>query len=264
MLSGPTVNLRPDQQQTGINIEHFLYFIPLISPVPVFVHSKTDSTQRVHILSVNKKQNNKQIELFCTFEIRGVGFYHNALDQSLIIKRHAEEFRRGKNLENLLGHIIFSGEGSGFISAEGVLIDGKPQMEKVRIDFQGKNESPIKIGLFSVRLENGDFVNFNEMRVEISTLMFIRTEKKPKMRVMVNSVKAQAAPDNLWEDFKGAVKGKLANLIIPPVSIAPVGNNVILDLTQAIYSELPEFTFPLATNLTRQIQHPISQKHSGF
>ncbi len=189
--------------------------------------------------------------MHCTFEIRGAGFCHYTLDQSRIIKRHTEKIRQGKLLENLLGDILFSGEGSGAIAAEGVLIGGEPLMKTVRVDFLSKSGSPVKIGLFSLRLEDNKPTHFNQLRAEISSLIFSRTEKNPKMRIKVKSVKAQAAPDSLWENFKGAIKGKLANLVIPPVSIAPVGNSTILDLAQAIYSEMPEFTFPTATNLTQ-------------
>jgi len=92
--SGPTVNLRSEQQLDGSAIEHFMYFIPLISPVPVTVSSSTGSTQRVHMLSLERTQDQERIALRCAFEIKGAGFYHNNLDQTRIISRHADKIRR--------------------------------------------------------------------------------------------------------------------------------------------------------------------------
>jgi hypothetical protein len=147
--------------------------------------------QRVHILSVKRKQHQDKISLHCTFEIRGADFCHYSLDQSRIIKRHTEKIRQGKLLENLLGDILFSSEGSGAIAAEGVLIGGEPLMKTVRVDFLSKSGGPVKIGLFSLRLEDDKPAHFNQLRAEISSLIFSLTEKNPKMRIKVKSIIAQ-------------------------------------------------------------------------
>jgi hypothetical protein len=70
------------------------------------------------------------------------------------------------------------------------------------------------------------------------------------MEVTVASVKNKGAPNGLWQNVKGALKGLAVNLLIDPLTIERIGNAAMLDFGQALASGAATFTFPQATNLT--------------
>jgi hypothetical protein len=103
--------------------------------------------------------------------------------------------------------------------------------------------------MHGVRRQQGEPVRFDEIRLEISTLAFKRSAHRPHMEVRVASIKDQHAGNGLWTNFKGAIKGMVANQFIPPVRIEQIGNDAVINFAQALYDGKREFTFPVAKNL---------------
>ena len=66
------------------------------------------------------------------------------------------------------------------------------------------------------------------------------------MGVSVASIKSGNAGNGLLSNLAGRVKGTVANMFIPPISIKPEGNQAMLDFAQAIVDGKKEFTFPVA------------------
>jgi hypothetical protein len=123
-------------------------------------------------------------------------------------------------------------------------------VNEVRFIFNAHGEtSPVSIVLEDIAFADGKPVPTNEMVARVNSLSFTRKPGPPTMDVTVGSVKPKNARDNLWQNFKGSLKGSLANFFIPPLDIKSVGRQTMLEFGAALAARSPEFTFPLATNV---------------
>ena len=89
----------------------------------------------------------------------------------------------------------------------------------------------------------------NELVARVNTLTFRRMPGRPKMEITIASVKPKSAGDNLWQNFKGSLKGMAVNLLIPPLDIEARGHQAMLDFGFALATEAATFTFPHAPHL---------------
>jgi hypothetical protein len=69
------------------------------------------------------------------------------------------------------------------------------------------------------------------------------------MEVTLASVKRKDAPNSLWQNFVGGIKGAAANLLLPPLTVTADGHQAMLDFGLALAMQQPTFTFPFATRL---------------
>ena len=53
----------------------------------------------------------------------------------------------------------------------------------------------------------------------------------------------------VWQNFKGRVKGTVANWFIPTFTVPADGHQAMMDFGLALAMEKPTFTFPFATRL---------------
>ena len=69
------------------------------------------------------------------------------------------------------------------------------------------------------------------------------------MEVIIASLKPEGAADGDWQNFKGRVKGAVANWFIPTFTVPADGHQAMMDFGLAMAMEKPTFTFPFATRL---------------
>jgi len=250
--NGPTVELSYGKGEEKINsTPNFMYFVPLISPTLVDSQTSKDNGQLSTVISrkVNIRGNNFNIE--CEFQMWGKGTYQNTFDSRQMIKRNMGKLDGKKPLKHVLNYIKFDGQGYGIISAEGQIIDSKPVITKVVVDFSSrKDKSPVTIGLYSVNPVDGEYKyenNFGKIVARINTLTFVRTEETPMMALKVASIANNEASNGFW----GSLKGMIANFFIDPISINPKGNDTMLDFGLALYEGQKSYTFPIAENLKK-------------
>ena len=246
--AGPTIYLKDDSGQAPVNpISSLMYFVQLISPEPVEMSESVGNTQQSRIVSANRHIGSETFFVTCQFEITGVGIQQNIIDQTDAIGSHEEFLSKGKTLKRRLAYINIEGAGKGSIHVEGVMSDNKPQATQFRLRFNGQGHtSPVTIGLNDIRRIDGEPYAVNETVIRVNSLTFHRQEESPKMEVTVASINPKNASKGILRDLFGRVKGAVANMFIPPISIKPEGNQAMLDFAQAIVDERPTFTFPSA------------------
>lgn len=249
--TGPTLHLdygrgRPLENPTT----KFMYFVPLISPEPVFVVTNAGSTHFTRVTSSVCRISGGTFLATCEFEFGGRGFLRNVLDHTDLIRRHQKELRAGEWLRKQLGSIDVEGQGSGKIEIEGTVTNGFRSVNEVRLRFNNHgNPSPVSITLQDIGYLDGAVHFENESVVKVNTLIFRRTSTAPTMLLTVASVKPKDAGDTTWQNFVGHVKGIIANQVIPPVPVDPTGHQAMLDFGLALADENPTFTFPFAVRL---------------
>jgi hypothetical protein len=249
--TGPTLHLdygrgRPLENPTT----KFMYFVPLISPEPVFVVTNAGSTHFTRVTSSVCRISGGTFLATCEFEFGGRGFLRNVLDHTDLIRRHQKELRAGEWLRKQLGSIDVEGQGSGKIEIEGTVTNGFRSVNEVRLRFNNHgNPSPVSITLQDIGYLDGAVHFENESVVKVNTLIFRRTSTAPTMLLTVASVKPKDAGDTTWQNFVGHVKGIIANEVIPPVPVDPTGHQAMLDFGLALADENPTFTFPFAVRL---------------
>ena len=247
---GPTLLLGYDQDQFKENpISSFMYFVPLISPTPVYFYTSTDNTQRVGIVSYRKKVSSKSFVVQCDFAIRGGGFHLTTYDPKAIIAAHTKHVKEGQTIAHMLDYIKLQGGGFARTTVKGRLADGVPTVTEIRIHFESDTrKSPIIVGLYDVKPKQGKYKFENRSNILVArahTLIFQKSEKDPRMKVKLISVGRTDAPHGIF----GRLKGVLANIFMDPVPIEEFGNQTLLNFGLALFEEKPTFTFPLSQNI---------------
>ncbi len=246
--AGPTVYLIDDTGEPAVNpISSLMYFVQLISPEPVKMSKSAGNTQMSRILSIKRHENSGKFSVICQFEIFGAGTQQNIFDQTVTIRANEEFLVNGATLKHRLGYINIEGTGRGSLRVEGTLSDGRPLSSHFSFRFNGQGQrSPVAIGLNDIRWIDGAPHAVNKQVIRVNSLSFRRLAGPPKMEITVASIKSRDADNGLFSSLVGKVKGAVANLFIPPVSIKADGNDALMDFAQAIVEGQPQFTFPAA------------------
>lgn len=248
-VNGPTLKLSYGKGEEKINsTPNFMYFVPLISPTLVDVQTSNNNEQLSKLISRDVKTCGNSFYVTCEFQMWGKGTHVNNFDVAQMIKRNTEKMHGEKPIKNVLEYIKFDGEGYGIITAEGQIIDSKPVVTKVVVDFSSReNKSPVTIGLYSVNPVNNEYKyenNFGKIVARIDTLSFERTQT-PKLSIKLSSISDSETTNGFWS----SVKGMIANFFIEPITINPKGNDTMLDFGLALYHGQDSYTFPVAENL---------------
>jgi hypothetical protein len=234
----------------GIPVRDFMYFVPLISPEPVDCSVSAGSTQSVRLQSVERSQDGRSFTLRCRFALVGAGVLQNDYDHTAMVSRSAEFLRGGGRLTEILGYIRVEGEGICTLEASGESVAGVPVVQKATLAFAGSGgPSPVRIGLEYIAGAPEAWKAEPQAVAYVASLSFARTPPPTRMNVSLASLRDPQAGDTLTEQLKGALKGAIANLLIPPVDIEASGNQALLDFAAALFSGAPTFAFPLAPNL---------------
>ncbi len=248
---GPTVLLNYSRQTPKKNsIRSFLYFIPLVSPVPVGRRIGPENHQQVGIISYEKKVTSRSFHVTCEFEMSGEGFCRFTFDPVGMIAERATEAKKakGETLANVLDYINFEGEGYGVVRVKGTVADARETVTEVELEFDGKGRrSPATIGLYELKCKDGQYRyenKSNDIVARVNSLLFKKGES-PRMGITVASISRKADGDGLI----GQIKAAVANLFIKPVRIDPVGNEAMLKFGYALATQKPSFTFPKADNM---------------
>jgi len=249
--TGPTLQLDYGHgEPRGNPVSQFMYFVPLISPEPVFVFTNTGNTQCARVLSFHCRTNCAMFLATCEFEFTGEGAERNIFDHTHNIQKHKQELQAGGLLKHQLGSINVTGEGQGSVEIEGVLTNGQHVVDRVQFCFnRNGHASPVTINLQDIEGHNGAAQIKNEMVARVNALTFRRSTAEPKIEVSLASLKQKDAGDGLWQNFYGRLKGAALNLFLPPLAVEPVGQQCMLDFGLALATEQATFTFPPAATL---------------
>jgi hypothetical protein len=254
LLAGPTGPTLHFDYGSGRPLENplnkFMYFVPLISPDPISVSTNAGNTQSARVLSSSCRTNGSSFHATCEFEVVGEGLEQNVFDHADFIRQHDKELKAGKPLLKQLDAINVQGSGSGSVEIEGTLTNGRPTVTEVRLRFNGHDRtSPVIIRLHDIVYRQGAIHLENEIVARVNMLTFCHRSGTPKMEVTLASVKSGDAGDGLWQNFVGRVKGVVANLFIPPLTVPADGHQAMMNFGLALAMEDATFTFPFATRL---------------
>jgi len=231
-------------------LNKFMYFVPLISPDPIAVSASTANTQRARVVSSSCQTNGSSFHAACEFEVTGEGLQQNVFDHADFIRQHDKELKAGKSLLMQLDAINVQGSGSGSVEVDGTLTNGRPTANTVRLRFNNHDRiSPVIICLHDIVYRNGAIHLENEIVARVDMLTFSRKAGTPKMEVTLASIKPKDAGDGMWQNFVGRVKGVMANLFVPPLTVPADGHEAMMSFGVALAMSEPEFTFPFATRL---------------
>jgi len=249
--AGPTLHFDYGNGRPLENpLDKFMYFVPLISPGPIAVSSSAGNTQSARVVSSRCRTNGASFHATCEFEIVGEGLQQNFFDHADFIRQHDRELKAGKPLLRQLDVISVQGSGSGSVEVAGTLADGRPAVTEVRLRFNRRGRvSPVIICLHDLVYRNGVIHPENEVIARVNTLTFCRKSGVPKMEITLASVKPKTAGDGPWQNFVGRVRGVVANLFIPPLTVPDDGHQAMMDFGLALAMEKAAFTFPFATRL---------------
>jgi len=254
LLAGPTGPTLHFDYGNGRPLENplnkFMYFVPLISPDPISVSTNAGNTQSARVLSSSCQTNGAAFHATCEFEVVGEGLQQNVFDHTDFIRQHDKELKAGKPLLCQLDAINVQGSGSGSVEIEGTLTNGRPTVTEVRLRFNSHDRaSPVIIRLHDIVYRQGAIHLENEIIARVNMLTFCHKSGTPKMEISLASVKAGDAGDSLWQNFVGRVKGVVANLLIPPLTVPADGHQAMMNFGLALAMEDATFTFPFATRL---------------
>jgi hypothetical protein len=257
---GPTVFLFDKNGKYPDNtLADFMYFVPLVSPVPVSAVISPNNTQGGHILSYESGQQGNNFYVACEFRMEGKGFYLNEFDDDAMVEWNIKSAGNKKVLKNILDYIKFKGEGYGRIEARGTTSDSVMTVENVDVYFNARDaESPVTVGLYDVDITektNGHYKEYNNKVARITTLTFNRSEAVPRLELKISAVGKDEESLGTWEHVKGFV----GNFFIEPIEIDKLGNNTMLEFGLTLYEKEAKFTFPKAKNLT-ETQEARQQK----
>jgi hypothetical protein len=249
--TGPTLQFDYGHGQSLENpLGKFMYFVPLISPEQVSIFTNAGNTQCARVVSFHCRTNGPLFHAACEFDFGGDGLQQNIFDHAAVIHRREKELKAGKPLAHQLAAINVQGAGSGSIEVDGALTNGQRIVTEVRLRFNSRGHaSPVSISLQDIFLRNGEIQLENETVARVNTLTFRRQAGSPKMEVTLASVKRKDAPNSLWQNFVGGIKGAAANLLLPPLTVTADGHQAMLDFGLALAMQQPTFTFPFATRL---------------
>jgi len=261
--NGPTMIMSYSKKQFVKNpIASFMYFVPLIAPTLVDNISSVNNTQQVGIISYEKKVTSKSFYLACDFEILGSGFHMNTFDFAGMIAAHTEELKKGEPLTDMLDYIKFDGEGFGRLEIKGTMTGSTPTVTEVAMQFNAKgHKSPVTIGLYDIKPKDGQYKyenRSNRIVARVNSLVFKKTEKTPRMGIIVASI--SDAEES--EGFFSSIKGCIANLFITPPNVTKLGNTTMLEFGDALLQKNATFTFPRAKNLRENRRVAIYNKQN--
>jgi len=251
--NGPTLILNYSKETFKKNpILAFAYFIPLISPALVDREISINNEQQEGIISYERTFNFKLLSFYvaCEFELSGKGFHKNTFDSEGMIARNIGDVKKGEPLINILDYIKFEGDGVGFIEVRGTITGSTQTVTEVDVCFSARGQkSPVTIGLYSVKFQDGQYKyenRYNELIARVDTLIFRKSEENnPRMGIEIASIHKKTEEEGFWSK----VKGLIANFFIKPLEVDKLGNDTMLNFGYAILKEKPAFTFPKAKNI---------------
>jgi hypothetical protein len=255
--NGPTVmlsydNLKPVKMPTA----SFMYFIPLVSPTLVSTQISPNNRQQAMFISYEKTVVLDSFTVSCEFELQGSGFFRDIFDSNGVIATFGEEIKKNVPMNNLLDYIRLEGAGFGRIDVKGTVADSNVTVTQVAVHFNTRGQkSPVTIGLYSVKPENGQYKyenRYNEIVARVATLTFKKDDGEPRMDIEVVSVNKASRPNS----YIGRVKGFIVNFFIEPVKISKLGNDTMLNFGSALLNKQTSFTFPKAANIKSQTVAP--------
>ncbi len=248
--SGPV--LKPDytgQPENDMRIADFLYFVELISPVPVTISESPTNTLMVRVASIRQESGEDRFSINLAFDVSGQGFRNYDMDHSEILRRHSLRMANGEALEKQLDYIRYEGPGKGRLEVEGRIEGGVKTVTTVRLYFnEGPAASPVTIGIKDMRTVEGELKFENELVARVNSLEFSRDSALPRMGVRISSVKRRKAGNNLFQRLKGRVIGVVANMLLEPIKIRQIGKDTMLNFGTAVLNRDATFTFPAAGN----------------
>lgn len=248
--NGPTLHLDYGQGLLANPIGQFMYFVPLVSPEPVVAFTSTNNRQCARVISSTCRFSGGTFTAICEFEIAGKGYQRNVLDHTDLIRQHEKDLKAGDPLTRQLGSINVTGEGDGRVEIEGTVTNGVRSVNKFCIWFNGHGKpSPVTITLQDIAYHNGTVQIKDTLVARVNSLTFRRRAGTPKMEVVLASLKTAGAGDSVWQNAWGDFKGMVANEFIPPLAIAAIGNEAMLNFGMALANKDPTFTFPYTDNL---------------
>jgi len=251
-LTGPTLHFDYGTGQPLANpLGRFMYFVPLIAREQVCMLTNDGNTQCARVVSFHCRTNGQAFHTACEFDFIGTGLQRNVFDHTFILKHREKELKSGKALVHQLNSINVQGAGSGTVEIDGTFTNGRPVISEIRLRFNSHGHtSPVSVVLQDIAFRNGTYYYENETIARVNTLTFREKSGPPKMEVTLASVKRADAANTLWQNFVGNLKGAAANLLLPPLDIAPNGQQAMMDFGLALATARPTFTFPFAERLT--------------
>lgn len=253
--NGPTLQFDYGTGQAHSNsVIKFMYFVPLVSPEWISLHTNAGNSQTVRVVSFANKTKGKTFHVTCEFEFTGAGSLQDLFDNTPALRKHDEELKAGKTLPHQIRYIGVDGTGSGTLEVDGTWTNGLPVPTEVRMFFNSHScTSPVNIDLVDITYHDGVYHYQNEMVARVNTLTFQQQQlqqcEDPAMVVTLDSLKRKDAPNSRWANFLGEVKGFAANAFLPPIKITPEGNQTMMNFGQALSAQKPSFTFPFADRL---------------
>ncbi len=250
--NGPTIPLRSGTNANDARpVADFMYFVPLISTVPVASLVSPGNTQVLRVMSCKRSYSGNSFTAICELEVDGDGKQQSLFNIASIAHHNKKRLQDGKPLAHQLRSIDVRGPGLFKVEVEGQSVNNVLTVNQVRLQFNAHGRvSPIWIDLCDiVGAAGGDFARANEKVARVNALTFERKPGPATMKVSVASVKNKDSGDNFWANFKGRIEGATVNLFIPPLRIETIGNQTMLDFGAALISGAQSFTFPKARNL---------------
>lgn len=247
---GPTLELSYSRETFESNpISSFMYFVSLLSRTPVARETSPGNAQEVIIISNDREISDDAFVVTCDFEIRGTGYHKNVFEPAGVIASRLAELAKNEPISEALDYIKIEGAGAGRLVVKGTIAGTKEIVEEVELNFKaGDQKSPVTIGIYDVEPVVGRYAyaqRSNERVARVNTLSFTRGANVPKMDISVASVRKADGK----EGFIARLKGVVANFVIDPPRIEPLGNDTVMRLGNALFKRAPEFTFPEAENL---------------
>ncbi len=249
--TGPTICIDVESDNPlGNPVEAFMYFVPIVSPIPVESIVDEDNQQRVRITSCNTSIKRGKFTTVCNFQMWGSGHHKNIFDTKKTILSGLKEIKHGKTLANMIEYIKFEGLGQGSMKVKGKIVKGVKKVTSVEIKFnEAQNKSPITIGLYSVECKKGKYLfenRFDQQVARVNTLKFkADNSTEPRMEIEIASLGSTGSKEGFYSKFKA----KIANLFIKPLLITKQGNQVMLQFGEALNNQHATYTFPKAKNL---------------
>jgi hypothetical protein len=248
--NGPTLILNYGKETFKKNpVLAFAYFIPLVSPVLVDREISVNNEQQEGVISYERTVTSNSFYVTCEFEILGKGFHKNTFDSAGMIARNIGNLKEGEPLTNMLDYIKFEGEGVGLIEVKGTTTGSTQTVTEVDICFNARDQkSPVTVGLYSVKPQNGQYKyenRYNELIARVDTLTFRKSEKNPRMGIEIASIHKKTEDESFWS----TIKGLIANFFIKPLEVDKLGNDTMLNFGYTLLKQKPAFTFPKAKNI---------------
>ena len=261
--NGPTMIMSYSKKEFVKNpIESFMYFVPLIAPTLVDNISSVNNEQQVGIISYEKTVTSNSFYLACEFEVLGSGFHMNTFEPAGMIAAHIDELKKGESLTDMLDYIKFDGEGFGCIEVKGTMTGSALTVTEVAMQFNARgHKSPVTVGLYDIKPKDGQYKYENRSNLivaRVNSLVFKKTEKSPRMGIIVASI--SDAEES--EGFISSIKGCIANLFITPPKVTKFGNTTMLEFGDALLQKKTAFTFPKAKNIKESRTVEIENKQN--